>query len=45
MSYYNKVVKDGSWSDSKLFTDVSKPFFEVSGRSGELLDLVELVKR
>lgn len=32
MSYYDKVVKDGIWSESKLFTDVSKPFFEISGK-------------
>jgi len=32
MSYYDRVVKNGSWSESKLFTDVSKPFFEISGK-------------
>lgn len=32
MSYYDTVVKDGTWSKSGLFTDVSKPFYEISGK-------------
>ena len=27
-----KVVKDSTWSDSGLFTDVSHPFYEISGK-------------
>ena len=29
MAYYDKVVKDSTWSDSGLFTDVSHPFYEI----------------
>jgi glycerate dehydrogenase len=32
MSYYDAVVKDGTWSKSELFTDVSHPFFEIAGK-------------
>ena len=32
MGYYDSVVKDGSWSQSGLFTDVSHPFYEISGK-------------
>jgi glycerate dehydrogenase len=32
MSYYDRVVKDGTWSESGLFTDVSHPFFEIAGK-------------
>ena len=32
MSYYDTVVKDGTWSKSGLFTDVSHPFYEISGK-------------
>jgi len=30
MDYYNGVVKSGEWSNSGLFTDVSRPFGEIS---------------
>jgi glycerate dehydrogenase len=32
MSYYDAIVKDGIWSKSGLFTDVSHPFFEIAGK-------------
>ena len=32
MSYYDTVVKDGTWSKSGLFTDVSHPFYEIAGK-------------
>ncbi len=32
MAYYDSTVKDGSWSASGLFTDVSRPFYEISGK-------------
>ena len=32
MSYYDAIVKDGTWSKSGLFTDVSHPFFEIAGK-------------
>ena len=39
MAYYDKVVKDGSWSDSSLFTDVSHPFYEISGKKWGIIGL------
>lgn len=32
MAYYDAVVKDASWGESGLFTDVSHPFYEISGK-------------
>ena len=39
MAYYDKVVKDGSWRDSGLFTDVSQPFYEISGKKWGIIGL------
>lgn len=32
MAYYDSVVKNNIWTDSGLFTDVSHPFYEISGK-------------
>jgi glycerate dehydrogenase len=32
LSYYDHNVKSGAWSHSGLFTNVSHPFFEISGK-------------
>ncbi len=32
MAYYDAVVKDDRWAESGLFTDVSQPFYEISGK-------------
>jgi glycerate dehydrogenase len=32
MAYYDAVVKNDTWSESGLFTDVSHPFYEISGK-------------
>lgn len=32
MTYYDNVVKNGTWSQSGIFTDVSKPFYEISSK-------------
>lgn len=39
MAYYDKVVKEGTWSDSGLFTDVSRPFYEISGKKWGVIGL------
>ena len=39
MAYYDAVVKDASWSDSGLFTDVSHPFYELSGKKWGIIGL------
>jgi len=37
--YYDEVVKDGTYSRSKIFTDVSQPFFEVKGKKWGIIGL------
>ncbi len=32
LAYLDHIVKSGAWSNSGLFTDVSHPFFEISGK-------------
>jgi lactate dehydrogenase-like 2-hydroxyacid dehydrogenase len=32
MSYYDSVVKNNTWTESGLFTDVSHPFYEIAGK-------------
>jgi len=39
LRYYDDSVKDGSYSESKIFTDVSKPFFEVKGKKWGIIGL------
>lgn len=39
MAYYDKAVKDGSWSNSGLFTDVSHPFYEIAGKKWGIIGL------
>lgn len=39
MAYYDSVVKSGAWSKAGLFTDVSKPFFEIAGKKWGLIGL------
>ena len=37
--YYDEYVKDGSYSKSEIFTDVSKPFFEIKGKKWGIIGL------
>ncbi len=37
--YYDEYVKNGSYSKSKVFTDVSKPFSEVKGKKWGIIGL------
>jgi len=32
IAYYNEVVQNDTWTKSNLFTDVSRPFYEISGK-------------
>lgn len=32
MAYYDQAVKSDAWAKSELFTDVSHPFYEISGK-------------
>ena len=40
--YYDEVVKDGSYSRSPIFTDVSHPFFEIKGKKWGIIGLGEI---
>ncbi|MEA2100856.1 MAG: D-2-hydroxyacid dehydrogenase [Campylobacterota bacterium] len=37
--YYDESVKDGSYCKSPIFTDVSKPFFEIKGKKWGIIGL------
>ena len=39
MAYYDSVVKSDTWSKSGLFTDVSQPFYEISGKRWGIIGL------
>ena len=39
MAYYDTSVKDGTWTRSGLFTDVSRPFYEISGKKWGIIGL------
>ncbi len=39
MAYYDNVVKSATWSKSNLFTDVSQPYFEISGKKWGIIGL------
>jgi len=39
MAYYDHVVKSGKWSESGLFTDVGRPYFEISGKRWGIIGL------
>jgi len=40
--YYDEVVKSGEYSRGKIFTDVSQPFFEISGKKWGIIGLGEI---
>ena len=40
--YYDEYVKDGTYSRSPIFTDVSKPFFEIKGKKWGIIGLGEI---
>jgi glycerate dehydrogenase len=39
MAYYDQSVKSGTWTKSKLFTDVSHPFYEIAGKKWGIIGL------
>ena len=39
LEYYNQQVKSKAWSNSGLFTDISKPFSELSGKTWGIIGL------
>ncbi len=40
--YYDEYVKSGAYSRSKIFTDVSRPFFEIKGKKWGIIGLGEI---
>lgn len=39
MAYYDATVKSAAWSNSGLFTDVSRSFYEISGKKWGIIGL------
>jgi len=39
LKYYDNVVQTGLWSISGLFTDVSRPFYEISGKKWGIIGM------
>lgn len=37
--YYDEYVKDATYSNSPIFTDISKPFFEIKGKKWGIIGL------
>jgi len=44
MAYYDNIVKSGSWSRSELFTDASRPFFEIAEKRWGIIGLGSIGK-
>jgi glycerate dehydrogenase len=40
--YYDNYVKDGLYAKSEIFTDVSRPFFEIKGKKWGIIGLGEI---
>jgi glycerate dehydrogenase len=40
--YYDEFVKDGSYSHSPIFTDISRPFFEIKNKKWGIIGLGEI---
>lgn len=40
--YYDNYVKNGSYAKSEIFTDVSRPFFEIKGKKWGIIGLGEI---
>ena len=45
MHYYQNLVLDGHWSDSELFTNVSRPFSEIAGKRWGIIGLGTIGKK
>ncbi len=45
LKYYDGAVKDGFWSRSGVFTDISNPFFEISGKKWGIIGLGTIGKK
>jgi len=39
MAYYDQSIKNGTWTASRLFTDVSRPFYEIAGKKWGIIGL------
>ncbi len=39
LEYYNQTVKSGTWSNQPLFTDVSRPWFEITGKQWGIIGM------
>lgn len=39
LSHYDNIVKDGIWRESGIFTDISRPFYEISGKKWGIIGM------
>jgi len=39
MAYYDQSVKNGTWTESGLFTDTSQPFYEIAGKQWGIIGM------
>jgi len=39
ISHYGDLTKSGAWSQSDIFTDLSRPFFEISGKKWGIISM------
>jgi len=44
LPYYDQAVKSKAWSKQALFTDVSRPYFEIAGKSWGIIGLGSIGK-
>jgi glycerate dehydrogenase len=45
LSYYDEFVKSGEWTNSRLFTNIQKPFSELDGKKWGIIGLGAIGKR
>lgn len=39
VSYYDRITKDGTWTESGIFTNIDRPFFELTGKRWGIIGL------
>ena len=45
LKYYDEYVKNGTWAESKIFTNIDRSFFEIAGKTWGIIGLGEIGKK